>query len=43
MKKVYLAIALVFLSLGLVACNSVSDNAKFIECLARDRTSNPCN
>jgi hypothetical protein len=42
MKKVYL-IALVFLSLGISGCNSVGDDAKFLECLARDRTSNPCN
>ena len=41
MKKVYLAIALVFLSFGVVGCN-VSDEAKFLECLARDRTPNPC-
>lgn len=39
MKKLIL---MVCLCLGLVGCNSVGDNAKFLECLARDRTSNPC-
>lgn len=27
----------------LTGCQSTQDDAKFLECLARDRTANPCN
>ena len=43
MKKLFLLMTMVFLSLSVAGCNSLGDNAKFLECLARDRTSNPCN
>lgn len=39
MKKIYVILAMVFLSFGLSACNTL----KYAECIARDRTSNPCN
>ena len=42
MKKLFLLMTMVFLSLSVTGCN-VSDEAKFFECLARDKTSNPCN
>ena len=39
MKKVYLAVALVFLSLGLSGCLVATVG----DCLIRDSTSKPCN
>jgi len=39
MKKVYLAIAMVFLCLGLSGCIVATVG----ECLIRDNTSRPCN
>ena len=41
MRKVFVTLALVFLSLGIAGCDS--SDFKYIECVARDRTSNPCN
>lgn len=41
MKKVYLTIAMVFLCIGLAGCDS--SDIKYLECVARDRTPNPCN
>ena len=43
MKKVYLTIAMVFLSFSIAGCNSIGDELQFAGCLARDGTSNPCN
>ena len=44
MKKIYLAIALVFLSLSIAGCSGrPADDLKYLGCIARDRTSNPCN
>lgn len=40
MKKVYLAIAMVFLSLGLTACAELATVGK---CIVRDATRNKCN
>ena len=39
MKKVYIAIAMVFLSLGLSGCLVATVG----ECIIRDATSKPCN
>jgi|LakMenEpi13Jul12_1017406.scaffolds.fasta_scaffold00385_2 hypothetical protein len=39
MKKVYLSIALVFLSLGVTGCNELATIGK---CIVRDSSNRPC-